>query len=172
MSAETSHLKYEHASGHPRNGPAADDHHVQSPASTSGWSAVLEDWFAKGVGSLHDVKPVITTTVPEPGEPSVGNAHNHAADIDAPQKPAAADKSSKRSHTLDVNWQSTASGGNTDSFSASEAQARTGPYELLVKERLMGIYMAVYVHRDVRPLVQGMGPNSSIYRLIKNPYWA
>ncbi|KAF8484379.1 hypothetical protein JB92DRAFT_3028984 [Gautieria morchelliformis] len=152
------HLKYEHASEHPRNDPAADEHQVHTPAPTSGWSAVLEDWFANGVGSLHDVKPVITTTVPDPGEPSVGNVSNHAADTDVPRKPAAPYIGSKRSHTL--NWQSTTSGRNTDPFSASEAQARTGPYELLVKERLMGIYMAVYVHRDVRPLVQDVSTGS------------
>ncbi|KAF7327614.1 hypothetical protein MKEN_00340600 [Mycena kentingensis (nom. inval.)] len=33
---------------------------------------------------------------------------------------------------------------------------RKGPYQLLVKERLMGLYMAIYIHRDLRPLVKGM----------------
>lgn len=32
---------------------------------------------------------------------------------------------------------------------------RKGPYQLLIKERMMGIYMAVYIHRDLRPLVRG-----------------
>ena len=31
---------------------------------------------------------------------------------------------------------------------------RDGPYELLVKERMMGIYLAVFVHRDVKDLVE------------------
>ena len=30
----------------------------------------------------------------------------------------------------------------------------SGPYEMLVKERLMGIYLAVFVHRDVKYLVR------------------
>jgi hypothetical protein len=30
-----------------------------------------------------------------------------------------------------------------------------GPYELLVKERLMGIYLAIFVHRDAKHLVRG-----------------
>jgi hypothetical protein len=30
-----------------------------------------------------------------------------------------------------------------------------GPYEMLVKERLMGIYLAVFVHRDAKHLVRG-----------------
>lgn len=33
---------------------------------------------------------------------------------------------------------------------------RKGPYQLLIKDRLMGIYMAIYVHRDLRPLVKGV----------------
>jgi len=31
----------------------------------------------------------------------------------------------------------------------------TGPYTLLVKERLLGIYLAIYIHRDLKPLVKG-----------------
>jgi len=34
-------------------------------------------------------------------------------------------------------------------------ESRKGPYQLLTKERMMGIYLAVYVHRDIRPLVRG-----------------
>lgn len=33
---------------------------------------------------------------------------------------------------------------------------RRGPYQLLIKDRLMGIYLAVYIHRDLKPLVQGI----------------
>jgi hypothetical protein len=31
-----------------------------------------------------------------------------------------------------------------------------GPYEMLVKERLMGIYLAIFVHRDAKHLVRGV----------------
>jgi hypothetical protein len=37
----------------------------------------------------------------------------------------------------------------------SVKDARKGPYQLLIKERLMGIYMAIYVHRDLKSSVQG-----------------
>ena len=30
-----------------------------------------------------------------------------------------------------------------------------GPYELLAKHRLMGIYLAVFIYRDLKPLVRG-----------------
>ncbi|KAJ7726045.1 inositol polyphosphate phosphatase [Mycena maculata] len=32
---------------------------------------------------------------------------------------------------------------------------RKGPYQLLIKERMMGLYLAVYIHRELRPLVSG-----------------
>ncbi|KAJ7637593.1 inositol polyphosphate phosphatase [Mycena polygramma] len=32
---------------------------------------------------------------------------------------------------------------------------RKGPYQLLIKERMMGLYLAIYIHRDLRPLVKG-----------------
>lgn len=35
-------------------------------------------------------------------------------------------------------------------------EPRKGPYQLLVKERMMGIYLAVYIHREIRPLVRGI----------------
>ncbi|KAH0584979.1 hypothetical protein H2248_008249 [Termitomyces sp. 'cryptogamus'] len=34
-------------------------------------------------------------------------------------------------------------------------EPRKGPYQLLVKERMMGIYLAVFIHRDLHPLVRG-----------------
>ena len=38
----------------------------------------------------------------------------------------------------------------------SSKEGRRGPYQLLCKERMMGIYLAVYIHRDIRPLVMGL----------------
>lgn len=37
-------------------------------------------------------------------------------------------------------------------------EPRRGPYQLLIKDRLMGIYLALYIHRDLKPLVQGVAP--------------
>lgn len=37
----------------------------------------------------------------------------------------------------------------------SSKETRKGPYQLLIKERLMGIYMAVYIYRDLKPFVRG-----------------
>jgi hypothetical protein len=34
-------------------------------------------------------------------------------------------------------------------------ESEMGPYVPLVKERMMGLYLAVYIHRDLRDLVEG-----------------
>jgi len=36
------------------------------------------------------------------------------------------------------------------------AVSQKGPYEILIKERMMGLYLAVYVHREIKHLVRGM----------------
>lgn len=36
-----------------------------------------------------------------------------------------------------------------------EPFAGKGPYQQLIKHRMMGLYLAVYVHRDIRHLVRG-----------------
>ncbi|KAI0749899.1 hypothetical protein C8Q80DRAFT_1164548 [Daedaleopsis nitida] len=43
---------------------------------------------------------------------------------------------------------------------------RTGPYELLIKERMMGLYLAVFIHRDARPFVQGTSKSAVTAGLI------
>ncbi|KAJ3813593.1 inositol polyphosphate phosphatase, partial [Lentinula aff. lateritia] len=39
-------------------------------------------------------------------------------------------------------------------LTVKESTAKKGPYQLLCKERLLGIYLAMYVHRDLKPLVE------------------
>ena len=47
-------------------------------------------------------------------------------------------------------------------ISTKTAFSQKGPYEILIKERMMGLYLAVYVHREIKHLVQGMGAISSL----------
>jgi len=42
-------------------------------------------------------------------------------------------------------------------ISTKAAVSQKGPYEILIKERMMGLYLAVYVHREIKHLVRGMG---------------
>ncbi|KAJ3556613.1 hypothetical protein NM688_g1926 [Phlebia brevispora] len=44
--------------------------------------------------------------------------------------------------------------------------AQKGPYELLVKERMMGIYLAIFIKRDIRDLVRGISKSSVTAGLI------
>ncbi len=39
--------------------------------------------------------------------------------------------------------------------SSTSGHIRKGPYTMLIKQRLMGLYIAVYIHRDVRSSVKG-----------------
>ncbi|KAJ6607363.1 Endonuclease/exonuclease/phosphatase [Mycena sp. CBHHK59/15] len=43
---------------------------------------------------------------------------------------------------------------------------RKGPYQLLIKERMMGLYLAIYIHRDLRPLVRGISRSAVTAGLI------
>lgn len=47
-------------------------------------------------------------------------------------------------------------------ISTKAAVSRKGPYEILIKERMMGLYLSVYVHREIKHLVQGMGAISPL----------
>ncbi|EAU85326.2 hypothetical protein CC1G_07596 [Coprinopsis cinerea okayama7 len=50
--------------------------------------------------------------------------------------------------------------------SLKEPNSKPGPYQLLVKERLLGIYLAIYVHRDLKPLVKGVSKSAVTAGLI------
>lgn len=128
------HMKHEHG-GHAESSSSSEELH---DSTTSGWSAVIEDWFANGIGSMQGLKPVVTTIPQE-----YNNKVSSSVDNGAGQE--------KRS-TIDVNWRTNSS--IKDGISTSSMNVK-GPYMLLVKERLMGIYTAIYVHRDVRPLIRG-----------------
>ena len=43
-------------------------------------------------------------------------------------------------------------------ISTKAAVSQKGPYEILIKERMMGLYLAVYIHREIKHLVRGMDP--------------
>lgn len=51
-------------------------------------------------------------------------------------------------------------------ISTKAAVSQKGPYEILIKERMMGLYLAVYIHREIKHLVRGMNaiPLSSVIR--------
>jgi hypothetical protein len=44
--------------------------------------------------------------------------------------------------------------GNLPERMAGKEQWK-GPYQPLIKHRMMGLYLTVYIHRDIRTLVRG-----------------
>ena len=104
--------------------------------TTSGWSYILDDWFCRGVGAMKGAQPVLSQNP------------DHLED-DSPQgspiNPAG---------TIGLSWRTE----NASPLSASHVSTASdvGPYELLAKERLMGIYLAVFIHRELRPLIRGL----------------
>jgi hypothetical protein len=44
--------------------------------------------------------------------------------------------------------------GSLPERTAGKEQCK-GPYQLLIKHRMMGLYLTVYIHRDIRTLVRG-----------------
>jgi hypothetical protein len=95
-----------------------------------GWSAILEDYFSRGTGSI--------------------NANSALSIPAATSKQASSSSTSSLSpeHLLPPTsvWKLPPGGPDIH---------RLGPYELITKERMMGLYLAVYVHRDSRDLVNG-----------------
>ncbi|GJJ08551.1 hypothetical protein Clacol_002769 [Clathrus columnatus] len=158
--AETllNHLKHEHFHHHHHR--HHHDHNNMQPGDnttiTSGWSAVLEDWFSNGVGSLTGVKPVVTTGPVERPTPSTSMAGS------LPVTEAPPD--TYQPSVIGVNWETTDSRETEDHKGevSTAIPLHKGPYRLLVKDRLMGIYIAVFVHRDIYPFIKDTVPTGLI----------
>ncbi|KIJ52652.1 hypothetical protein M422DRAFT_202876 [Sphaerobolus stellatus SS14] len=149
------HMKHDHT-GHSKPDDASEEATAHSP-TTSGWSAVLEDWYANGMGSLHGLKPVVTATGFDSPNSSEAQTpvNGEPPNVDISARPGVERPVTRG--TIDVNW--TKESSNKDAIT-THADSKKGPYELLIKERLMGIYMAIYVHRDVRPLIRGVSSDT------------
>ena len=116
------------------------DEHAHT-ASTSGWTSVLEDWFC------HGVHPHTLAVARAPLK-DVGRAFS-SGDV-------------KRRHTTSmptkVSATAMARAGSPAAppMPGEPVRSSKGPYEMLVKERMMGLYLAVFVHRDAKRLVTGV----------------
>lgn len=119
-------------------GPAhVSKHHHHSHHHASGWSSILEDYFSRGIGSVEGAKPDMS-----PHSPGGVNSSASSLSPDRLQPPTPLPGMANK----DAHWKLPPGGVEVP---------KMGPYELLTKERMMGIYLAVYVHRDVRPLIEG-----------------
>ncbi|KAG8697159.1 hypothetical protein FRC08_006700 [Ceratobasidium sp. 394] len=135
---------------------------------TSGWSAALEDWLCKGRRTeSHEVpaspmseyrvlplppSPTPSQSPPLPPPPPLPVARNLAPP--SPRRMATFLNGHAHVHS------------NSNGHSAWNDPGAAGPYVLVAKERLMGIYLAIYVHRETRPLVRGVSKSSVTAGLI------
>lgn len=134
----TRHKSFRHSHHHPRDdedsaipGAALSyEHSLHHPPT--GWTSMLEDWYVNGgLNPGHSVPSGLNSNVTHDG--SLG-AIGYLEDSDVPL-------SAKSKSTGDLNARMNA--------------RRKGPYQLLVKERMMGLYLAIFIHRDIKDLVRG-----------------
>ncbi|KAG8745137.1 hypothetical protein FRC10_008748 [Ceratobasidium sp. 414] len=122
---------------------------------TSGWSAALEDWLCKGRRSDSNEAAIPASPMSEhrilPLPPSP--APSQSPPLPPPPLPVTrnlAPPSPRRMATF-LNGHAHA---HSNGHGAWNDPGAAGPYVLVAKERLMGIYLAIYVHRETRPLVR------------------
>ncbi|CAE6381115.1 unnamed protein product [Rhizoctonia solani] len=139
--------------------------HTGQVQHSSGWSALLEDWYSKGLGakrfSLEDWQIPTSPGTAIPPSPAPSRSPSLPGlplppIIPDPAK-LAVPPSPRRTSTL-------VPGHYSNGYTTFPAEQ--GPYVLVAKERLMGIYLAVYVHRETRSLVRGFSKSSVTAGLI------
>ncbi|KAG8692315.1 hypothetical protein FRC09_011311, partial [Ceratobasidium sp. 395] len=135
---------------------------------TSGWSSVLEDWLCKGRTTTEWVLPASPVSehrmLPLPPSPTPSRSPS----LPHPSLPASKTNlvppSPRRMNTF-LNGH-VRSHSHSNGHNAWNDPNSAGPYVLVAKERLMGIYLAIYVHRETRPLVRGVSRSSVTAGLI------
>ncbi|CAE6456293.1 unnamed protein product [Rhizoctonia solani] len=132
---------------------------------SSGWSALLEDWYSKGLGtkrfSLEDWQVPTSPVAAIPPSPAPSRSPSLPA---LPLPPTIPDPAKLTVPPSPRRMSTLVPGYSSNGHIASPAEQ--GPYVLVAKERLMGIYMAVYVHRETRSLVRGFSKSSVTAGLI------
>lgn len=121
--------------------PSVKEKEREKEHHAMGWSAILEDYFSRGIGSV-DPKPALLApaTAPSTSKQVSGRSSTSSPSPEHLQPPACP-----------------GSGGKDAVLKLQDGShvPRLGPYELITKERMMGLYLAVYVHRDSGELVHG-----------------
>ncbi|KAL5525973.1 hypothetical protein ACEPAG_7311 [Sanghuangporus baumii] len=135
----------------PSNPPLSPSGDASSHGPTSGWSWILEEWYCHGLGQrrdgaetssaseLYDSQTAKSGTLPTQPDCGVEQRDDDVCSSEVEKKNKDSEKKYRHS---------------------CKDKAHVGPYELLAKERLMGIYMAVFIYRDLKPLVRGISRSS------------
>lgn len=139
----------------PMLSPVRRDASGSARTKVQGWSKVCENWFCYATGpSSPDASPYISPTDRLEGS----DADSHLSDSWAP-----------RTHSIhrlahQLSRASLRDDNQSDRSFVSpqdmrQPPKRLGPYELVIKQRMMGCYSAVYVWRGCHDLVRGASAN-------------
>jgi hypothetical protein len=115
---------------------SGDSINVEPPGVSYGWTGMIEDWLCSGNTSINTPSPGGET----PSLQVNGKPVSH--DNNTPSPPEKKHKAKGCEYA-------------NAPFPARLLKDLSPAYQLLTKERMMGLYMAVFVHRDVRHLVEG-----------------
>jgi hypothetical protein len=116
---------------------STDSINVETPGASYGWTGMIEDWLCSGNPSGNPS--------PSPG--------GETPPLQVNGKPISNDNTSPSLHEK----KHKAKGreyANTP-LPAGLLKDLSPAYQLIMKERMMGLYMAVFIHRDIRHLVEG-----------------
>ena len=110
-----------------------------------GWSGILEDYFSRGISAVETSPALSTPVATLSASKQVNNNRPTSSSFPEHRQPPAY-PAQPGSINNNVVLKPPQGGPHVH---------RLGPYELITKERMMGLYLAVYVHRDSRDLVHG-----------------
>lgn len=111
---------------------------------TSGWSWILESWFCHGLGSRAGR---------DDSTPGPATSNLNVTNIPPNTEPRARSASMDETHRSESpHFPFTPGGRDGRRKKDKHLHMDQGPYELIAKERLMGIYVAVFIYKDLKPL--------------------
>ena len=116
---------------------------------TSGWSWILEEWYCNGFGQRGRHSDEMNSTI--------AAASNAIAPSESSGtvKPMIVDSRTVCENLDCIKSKDQKKKEKLLKKCCCKPKESVGPYELLTKERLMGIYLAVFIYRDLKPLVRG-----------------
>ncbi|WFD08289.1 hypothetical protein MVES1_003661 [Malassezia vespertilionis] len=136
------------------------------PSALRGWSKVCEDYFVRGIQTNQTDSPLTPASLHAPRTDAVQGAGTMLTPSIG-QEGSLGSKSSTSTLTSARNETRSSSPGFGENARLGQLSPKDmripplqlGPYELIIKERMMGCYTAVYVWRPCLRFVKGASAN-------------
>lgn len=151
-------VQVDDASEHERNSPQSPrtDAGFWERTTAPGWSKICEDWFC------YATSPSRTTSPSCPSSPQDrGDGFDTDSRVSEPMA-SVGQTMDRLQHELSRSSLRTESRSESPCISPQDMRRppqRLGPYELVIKERMMGCYSAVYVWRPCHDMIHGASAN-------------